>query len=194
MLKPTKRNSFALILLACALFALSGFGRGELPREETNVSEVDVVAEETNADGSFEESFRSLEAEGARHSVQRSAYDDPRWPTTNLQLLAIPEEDRYYNAWNHVWTNCTVAGPVVNVFQAKDSAGAPIFISIGANYPSRDCVTLVVWADAYYDFAEMINAVDDGDAWLSVTGYLSEYNGGLQFDISDGYVEYTWWG
>ena len=55
----------------------------------------------------------------------------------------------------------------------------PIFISIGEAYPSMNCVTLVVWADAYYGFEQMINAVDDGGAWLSVTGYLSEYNGGL---------------
>ena len=120
-------------------------------------------------------------------------YADARWPTTNSELLAIPEENRYYNAWNQVWSTCTVAGPVVNVYQAKNERGAPIFISIGAQYPSPDCVTLVVWGDAYYDFAEMIDAVDDGGAWLSVTGYLSEYNGNLQFNTGETYVSYTWW-
>lgn len=69
----------------------------------------------------------------------------------------------------------------------------PIFIDIGEAYPSQDSVTLLVWGDQYYEFAEMINAVDDGNAWLSVTGFLGVYNGYLQFDAGEGYVEYTWW-
>lgn len=120
-------------------------------------------------------------------------YEDSRWPTTNRQLLAIPEEQRWYNAQSCVGANCTLAGPVVNVYQAKDSSGMPIFIDVGTNYRSSDGFTLLVWADAYDDFSDMINAVDDGDAWLQVSGYLSLYNGRPQFDISDGYIEYTWW-
>jgi len=38
-----------------------------------------------------------------------------------------------------------------------------------------------------------LDAVDDGGAWLSVTGYLGVYNGLLQFDAGEGYIEYTWW-
>lgn len=188
MLRISKwRAVRSLVLAACLLAALCGCessGPG---------SAKDEPAEQLRQLDVSDEDWRVREAERPRINPPEPEYEDPRWPTTNSQLLAIPEGSRYYNAWSHVWTNCTVAGPVMNVYQAKDSAGMPIFISIGAQYPSPDCVTLVVWADAYDDFAEMINAVDDGGAWLSVTGYLSEYNGGLQFDISDGYVEYTWW-
>lgn len=120
-------------------------------------------------------------------------YEDSRWPTRNPDLLAIPESNRWYNAWSSAGTNCTIAGPVVNVYQAQDSNGMPIFIDIGAPYPSNDSVSLVVWAYQYDDFAQMINEVDDGGAWISVTGYLSVYNGQLQFNAGDGYVEYTWW-
>lgn len=178
------------VLFACILTMLSGCGSdspSSARREEENLPSWESVNAE---DGVSTRSY----ADGVSRSVpQEPLYEDARWPTTNPSLLAIPEGNRYYNAWNHVWTTCTIAGPVVNVYQARDSAGMPIFISIGEAYPSSNCVTLVVWADAYYDFERMINAVDDGGAWLSVTGYLSEYNGGLQFDISDGYVEYTWW-
>lgn len=163
-------------------------GSDPVPTEvsaQRQVGGADIVPEEQGSESS--------DADEGSGITYRPRYEDERWPTTNSQLLAIPESQRYYNAWDHVWTTCTVAGPVVNVYQAWDSAGAPIFINIGARYPSSECVTLVVWADSYGDFAEMIDAVDDGGAWLSVTGYLSEYDGGLQFDSGDGYVEYTWW-
>ena len=120
-------------------------------------------------------------------------YEDSRWPTRNSELLAIPESNRWYNAWGSAGTYCTVAGPVVNVYQATESNGMPIFIDIGAAYPSDESVSLVIWGDQYYDFEQMINDVDNGGAWISVTGYLSVYEGRLQFDAGDGYIEYTWW-
>ena len=120
-------------------------------------------------------------------------YEDNRWPTRNSQLLAIPQSSRWYNAWDSANTNCTIAGPVVRVYQARESAGMPIFIEIGAAYPNANSVALVVWAEQYDQFAQMINDVDDGGAWLSVSGYLSVYNGHLQFNAGTGYVEYRWW-
>ena len=81
----------------------------------------------------------------------------------------------------------------MNVYQAKDEPGMPIFIDIGVEYPSGNGVTLLVWADHYDQFAEMINDVDDGGAWLSVTGYMGVYNGRPQFDSGEGYLEYRWW-
>lgn len=119
--------------------------------------------------------------------------ENPYWPTTAPELLAIPEEQRWYNAGSQIGTNCTIAGPVAEVYQATQSQGMPIFVDIGEPYPSPNRVTLVVWADSLSDFEEMLNAVSQGNAWLSVTGYLSSYDGVAQFDISDGYVEYTWW-
>lgn len=122
-------------------------------------------------------------------------YADARWPTTNPELLGIPESDRWYNARNHVGTHCTIAGPVVGVNYAGDSAGKPVFVNIGAAYPSQESVQLVVWTEGdWSSFSQMLTEVDMmPNCWLSVTGYLSSYNGYMQFDTSDGYVEYTWW-
>ena len=120
------------------------------------------------------------------------AYVDPRWPTTNSQLLAIPEEQRWYNAWGSVETTCTITGPVVDVYQATNENGAPIFVSIGADYPNPDCVTLVIWADDEAEFDSTLHEIDHGNAWISVTSYLTTYNGYLQFS-SDNYVEWTYW-
>lgn len=120
-------------------------------------------------------------------------YDNPLWPTTNSQLLAILESERWYNAAQHAGTTCTVAGPVINVYQAKESRGMPVFVDIGEAYPSSRSVTLLIWAEALDNFEEMLNEVDVGDAWISVTGYLGTYEGRLQFNIDDGPVQYTWW-
>ena len=119
-------------------------------------------------------------------------YVDPRWPTTNSQLLAIPEEQRWYNAWGSVETTCTIAGPVIDVYQATNEYGAPIFVNIGADYPDPDCVTLVIWADDEAEFDSTLHDIDHGNAWISVTSYLTTYNGYLQFS-TDTYVEWTYW-
>lgn len=113
-------------------------------------------------------------------------------PETIAGRLGIPQPDLWYNAGEHAGETCTVAGPVANVYQAKDANGMPIFIDIGATYPSDNRVTLVVWGEHYDDFAEMINAVDGGGAWLSVTSYLDVYDGSLQMNSDNG-CEYTWW-
>ena len=42
-------------------------------------------------------------------------YQDPRWPTTNPELLAIPESDRWYNASSKIGQYGTIAGPVKSV-------------------------------------------------------------------------------
>lgn len=101
--------------------------------------------------------------------------ENPYWPTTAPELLAIPEEQRWYNARSQIGTNCTIAGPVAEVYQATQSQGMPIFVDIGEPYPSPNRVTLVVWADSLSNFEEMLNEVSQGDAWLSITGYLSSY-------------------
>lgn len=127
---------------------------------------------------------------GARRVPQ---YEDERWPTTAPELTSIPEDQRWYNARNHMGTNCTVVGPVVNVYQATNEAGAPVFVDIGEAYPSDGNVTLVIWAQDIDPFLEMLNAVDDGGAWLSVTGYLNNYEGMPQFNSAMSDIQLTWW-
>lgn len=121
-------------------------------------------------------------------------YEDERWPTTNSQLLAIPESQRWYNASSRVGTWCTIAGPVVRVTYSGDSAGKPVFVNIGAAYPSTSSVQLVVWTEGDWSaFSPMLTDVDQNEhCWLSVTGYLQSYNGYMQFDSSDG-CEFRWW-
>lgn len=105
----------------------------------------------------------------------------------------MPESERWYNARDHMGTTCTVVGPVVNVYQATDEAGMPVFVDIGEEYPSSGNVTLVIWAQDIDPFLDMLNDVDDGGAWISVTGYLNNYEGMPQFNTSMSGIEFTWW-
>lgn len=123
----------------------------------------------------------------------KPSYEDSRWPTTNVELLTIPQENRWYNAGLHVGTSWTIAGPVVNIDYEPSEQGAPVFVSIGEAYPSYDGVTLVIWSEDRYNFQEMLNDLGSGKGWIKITGYLSLYNGRMQFNTDDGYIEYTWW-
>lgn len=120
-------------------------------------------------------------------------YEDERWPISNPELTSVPEDQRWYNARSHMGTTCTVVGPVVDVYQAADEAGAPVFVDIGEAYPSSGNVTLVIWAQDIDPFLDMLNAVDDGGAWLSVTGYLNNYEGMPQFNSAMSSIQFTWW-
>lgn len=180
---------FAVVLTSAMLvFSLSGCYRTGSSSFESVKAAKPAPSESDTADVP-----RATKPAPAPEPDPEPEFEDPRWPTHNSQLLEIPESERWYNASKHVGSTCTVAGPVVNVYQAKQSKGMPIFVDIGEAYPSEGCVTLLIWADSLADFEEMLNDVDDGDAWISVTGYLSSYKGRLQFNIDDGPVQYTWW-
>lgn len=118
---------------------------------------------------------------------------DPRWPTTDAELLAIPEEDRWYNAGAHVGSYGTIAGPVASVYQATNSPGMPVFVNIGNAYPNGDRAQVVIWGERVPEFERMLDAIDDGGAWVSVSGYIGSYEGVPQIDVNDSATEWTWW-
>lgn len=145
-----------------------------------------------NSQSSNKEKSNSKKSSSAKKSI--SSNKDSRWPTNNPTLLKIPKSERYYNAKKYVGSRHTIAGPVVNVYQAKSSNGQPTFINIGAKYPSSECFTFLIWAeDMNSDFREMLSDIKTGNAWLKVTGYVSMYEGRPQITTGNGSVSYTWW-
>lgn len=119
---------------------------------------------------------------------------NPEWPTTDDELLAVPEENRWYTSYYHIGETHTVVGPVVEVHQALNEEGQPIFVDIGKAYPSPGRFTVVIWAeDLDSGLLEMVNAVDDGNAWLSITGYISSYDDVPQMTSGDGPLDFTWY-
>lgn len=169
---------------ACA----SSYSKGSSSSASSSQSSKSSSAE------SLSSKLSSSSASGSSKSFVSPSYTDSRWPTNNPELLAIPESNRYYTAGSYVGETHTVAGPVVNVYQASQSRGMPIFVNIGAKYPSPECFTLLIWAeDLNGDIEEMLNAVDHGNAWIEVTGYVSLYEGRTQIQTGDGPIEFTWW-
>lgn len=128
------------------------------------------------------------------NSQRSSSYDDERWPTHSSQLCAVPEANRYYMAYNYIGQNHTVVGPVVRVYQAAQSKGMPIFVSMGVSKMPSDWVTFVIWAEDLDDGLEkMLHDVDHGNAWLEITGTIYLYENQLQIQTGHGYIEYRWW-
>lgn len=121
------------------------------------------------------------------------SYEDDRWPTNNRELLSIPKSERWYNASKHIGTQCTIAGPIANSYQATNSTGSPIFLDIGAAYPNKKRVSIVIWDEDIQDNRQLLDDVyGRSNCWISVTGYLSKYNGNMQMKSSNG-LSYTWW-
>lgn len=160
--------------------------------EATNAAQTEDDEHEasTKNDTSSEPSFQ-FDRNNSRASSQSEV--DPIWPTTVPEIQAIPEEDRWYTAPSRVGTTGTISGPVASVHQVKSSPGMPVFINIGNPYPDPNRVQIVIWAELVPEFEDMLHDIDHGGAWISFTGYISEYEGVAQIDASEGYVEWRWW-
>lgn len=118
-----------------------------------------------------------------------SPYSDPRWPTSNTELMAIPEADRWYNSRRRVGSHGTIVGPVADVDVLDDR----VMVNIGADYPDPDRVQIVIWAERWEDFQDILSEIDVGDPWVSVSGEISEYDGVAEIDVNDSDTEWRWW-
>ena len=183
-------TSLSLGLLAAAL-ACSLCGCHYSSNPAPSKSKKQETSTSQSEDQYWEQRQRELEREQEAYEEEMRRLEEST-PEAIAERLGIPQSQLWYNVGDRIGETCTVAGPVVDVYQAKDANGMPIFIDIGAAYPSNNRVTLVVWGEHYDDFAEMINAVDHGGAWLSVTSYLEVYEGSLQMNSDNG-CDYTWW-
>ena len=181
------------VILALSIAMLSGCASSK-----SSSSQSGAKKKSTSTEYEIDEGPETAESLAERYSGGSSSsrtttpsYSDPRWPTNNVELNAVPESQRWYNASSHVGTRCTIVGPVHDTYQAADSKGRPIFIHIGNAYP--DCVSVVIWEADWKNYSRMISDVDSCDnSWIAVTGYLTSYNGDLQFNIDDG-IKYKYW-
>lgn len=193
-----RRLGTVFLAMLCTLAVCPLMGCSSSPDSYPSVSTTDYTdyeVDDQDNPGAYKEpspDYRADDHDSTYSSVP--TYEDERWPTNNPSLLAIPESDRWYNARSNVGTYCTVAGPVVDVNYAENSRGKPVFVCIGAAYPSQDCVELVIWTEGDWSaFSELLTALYQyPDCWLSVTGYLQSYEGYMQFNSADG-VQFRWW-
>ena len=194
-LKTTGAKRTGLVFLTL-LLSLSLCGCYRSPSNpspnEAKQSENSASASNASEEGAYgEERLRDLEREQEAYEEEMRRLEEST-PEAIADRLGIPQSQLWYNAGQYVGEVCTIAGPVASVHQATDANGMPIFVDIGAAYPSENRVTLVIWTEHYDDYAEMLYEVDHGGAWLSVSSYLDVYEGSLQMNSDNG-CEYTWW-
>lgn len=197
-MKASRRVGYRLAkVFLVAVLAIGSVGASACASSHPRSSSSSASSSQSSKSGSAENLSSKSDSSSASSSSTLAVpppYADSRWPTNDPELLGIPESNRYYAAGSYVGEIHTVAGPVVNVYQATQSRGMPIFVNIGAKYPSSECFTLLIWAeDLNGDIEEMLDAVDQGNAWIEVTGYVSLYEGRAQIQTGDGPIEFTWW-
>lgn len=182
--------ALAILVLLSALEPLNeeSTANKEISAQKTNIN-VSEQYEEAMEEGPLTiEPVKIVEPEPAKLKQI-----NPLWPTENSNLQAIPEKDRWYNARKQIGSRGTIVGPVIDVFQATGSKGQPIFINIGKNYPDSDRAQVVIWGDRASEFADVLNKVDHGNAWVSVTGKISEYNGVVEINTDDTDTKWRTW-
>lgn len=170
-----KRKKVLFIILAVLLLLFS-FGSGCTPTK----------AQQYKENGKSEQKDTTT-----NNDTYSKPKVDTRWPTTEPELLSIPESQRWYTASSRIGTYGTIAGPVKNIYYASNSKGHPTFIDIGTGYSGE--AQIVIWESEYFDCQSLIDDAYNLDAWVSVTGQITSYNGKPQI-TSNGYISWrTWW-
>ena len=93
------------------------------------------------------------------------------------------DESAYDDAINHIGSDSPYGGYVVS-WSSPGVNGDPLFINIGADYPDKSRLTVVIWGENRDDTTE-----DIVDSLLGkevvVFGSPYEYNGAAQIEIMD---------
>lgn len=112
-------------------------------------------------------------------SAYEDEYEDEDIETE--EATYIPYDD----AINHIGSDSPYGGYVVS-WSSPGVNGDPLFINIGADYPDKSRLTVVIWGENRDDATE-----DIVDSLLGkevvVFGSPYEYNGAAQIEITDPY-------
>lgn len=184
------------VLLVCCQFGVAACVNARISHDSASNTSA-TSSQSTKAKSTENTSGKpSSTSSTSSKNTQTKAADpvDPDWPTRNATLLAIPESERYYNAYKYVGERHRVVGPVVSVNYAAQSNGQPTFIDIGKPYPSDERFTLVIWGeDMDEDLYEMVTAVQNSNAWLSVEGTIETYKGLPEIQTGRDSFTYQYW-
>ena len=97
--------------------------------------------------------------------------------STDSQIIAkTPSNELWSTARNRIGTHGAIVGKVYSVSYRPDVNGSPTFINIGADYPSKSRVQVVIWGSDRRNFSSAPERVYKGQ-WIRVTGDIQLYNG-----------------
>lgn len=190
-MQNTAQRLLALILTSAILLTMVLLPGCAQSKSQHNASASTNASDISSS--SSQNSTKPKNVNTSRIIEETPSYKDSRWPTNNKELLAIPKAKRWYNASKHIGERCTIAGPIANTYQATSSNGSPIFLDIGAAYPNKKRVSILIWDEDIEANSQLLDSVyGKSGCWISVTGCLTKYNGNMQMKSSDG-LSYTWW-
>ena len=80
----------------------------------------------------------------------------------------------------------TVCDYVYSVSKRDDIEGSPIFINLGADYPSKDRCQVVIWEGAQNEYEELqdLSYMEETGEAFAVTGLVEEYDGVAQIEVT----------
>jgi len=81
-------------------------------------------------------------------------------------------------------TPVKVKAKVIRVYYARYSSGRPTFIDLGARYPSRNRVTLVIWGENRVNFPRAPERMFPRGQAICAQGITDTYGGARQIEVA----------
>ena len=113
----------------------------------------------------------------------------------SLALVATPAASAARSSWcagaqslnaarSHTGTPIRIKARIARVYFASSSSGSPTFIDLGAAYPSRKRVTLVIWGRDRVNFPRAPERMFSRGSFVCAQGVVRRYGGVPQIEVS----------
>ena len=86
------------------------------------------------------------------------------------------------SAGQHIGQRVALAGPIAGISYRQQSPGQPTWVNIGADFPARNRLVLIIWGRNRPSFADLLSRLRTGDAVCAV-GEVSQYQGIPQIEL-----------
>ncbi len=87
------------------------------------------------------------------------------------------------DASSSIGRSATIRGPIVTATYRKLTSGSPTYLNMGAAYPDRRRVTVLIWGRSRSKFPNRPEAAYDGED-VAVTGVVTRFRGSTQIEIN----------
>jgi len=92
------------------------------------------------------------------------------------------------SAGQHIGQRVALAGPVAGISYRRQSQGQPTWINIGADFPDRQRLVLIIWGRNRPSFADLLSRLRTEDTVCAI-GEVSQYQGIPQIElVSEGQI------
>ena len=96
------------------------------------------------------------------------------FPAAVAERQTCPNPLDWQAAEEHIGTRSAIAGPVAGISHRPDVSGQPTWISVGATFPDRNRLEIVIWGRNRDELAPFLSEVKQGSS-ICVIGNITEY-------------------